>query len=131
MSKNVFAMFISAVTSLWEKKPMTRAVNTLEERDVQLEQQVRQLTSQQSQAQAILDSMVEGVCALDRQGRVLWVNRSAERLFGVPSQEAVGRRLIELFRQPEVEGVVREALERQQPCLREVQVFGPHERTIM
>ena len=130
MSTNVFARFISAVASLFGKKSTTPTVNVLKERDIQLEQQVRQLTSQQSQAQAILDSMVEGVCALDRDGRVLSMNRSAERLFGVSSQQAIGRRLIELFRQPEVEGAVREALERQQPCLREVQVFAPQERTI-
>lgn len=91
----------------------------------QLQQRVQELESQQTQAQAILESMVEGVLALDGDARVLWLNASARRLFGVSADEAEGKRLLELFRQPEMEGLIREALASRRPVVREVQAFGP------
>jgi two-component system, OmpR family, phosphate regulon sensor histidine kinase PhoR len=64
---------------------------------------------------AIFNSMVEGILILDAEGRVLTVNRSLERLFGV-ANELRGKSLMEAFRAHELlelyervqkEGVVR------------------------
>ncbi len=104
-----------------------QAINAMAD---QLQRRVEELESERNQARAILESMVEGVCALDRDGRLLWLNASAQRLFGVQTPHAEGRRLTELFRQPEVEALIREVLERHAPTSREVQTFTPPEQTI-
>jgi len=96
----------------------------------QLERRVQELESQRNQAQAILQSMVEGVCAVDRDGRLLWFNASAQRLFSIEPSNTMGKRLTELFRQPELDGLIREVLERHQPSSREIQVFAPQEQAI-
>lgn len=103
------------------------AFNTMAD---QLEHRVHELESQRNQAQAILESMVEGVLALDQEGRVLWLNGSGQRLFGVPSRQAIGKRFIELFRQPAVEELLSEALGQGRPAAREVTVFSPQERIV-
>ena len=126
----LFAALIGTAVSLRIRRSLQEAGSAWQEQHAKLAYQVRQLTSQHDQAQTILDSMMEGVCALDREGRVLWVNRSAERLFGLQSQEAVGKRLADLVRQPQVEALVQEVLTKRQPEAREVQVFGPMEQTI-
>lgn len=41
--------------------------------------------------QALLDAAVDAVILIDHQGRMLVVNRSAERLFGYAAQQLVGR----------------------------------------
>jgi len=96
----------------------------------QLQARVVDLESQRDQAEIILETMGEAVCALNREGQVLWVNRSAERLLGVRQAEAAGKRLVELFRRPELEGLLTEAFERGESAVREVHAFGPRDQTI-
>jgi two-component system, OmpR family, sensor histidine kinase VicK len=52
-----------------------------------------------AQLQAVLDNLVEGVIACDREGRLTMSNRSGLRLLGLPgrSQEGVGRPVEELM----------------------------------
>jgi len=111
-------------------RSMQRAAEAKRLVDDQLRQRFQELETQRSQAQVILESMVEGVCALDRQGRVLWLNASAQRLFGVTPGQASGKRLIELFRQPEMDALTQEALLHHRCAVREVQTFGAQERTL-
>lgn len=47
--------------------------------------------------QAILNSLSEGVCAVDRQGFVRCFNSAAEDITGISAEEAVGSALEELF----------------------------------
>ncbi len=96
----------------------------------QLERQLQELKSQGSQAQAILESMGEGVLALDADGRILWLNGSAQRLLGAGTSQAAGKRLTDLFRQPDIEELVRETATHQRPSAREVHVFSPDERVV-
>ena len=96
----------------------------------QLEARLQQLESQRNQAQAILESMGEAVLALDADGRILWLNGSAQRLLGMDAGRTVGRRLTELFRQPDVEECLRETATHQRPSAREVHVFSPEERVV-
>ncbi len=104
-----------------------REINRMAE---QVQRRVQELESQRNQAQAILESMVEGVAALDRDGRILWLNASAQRLFGVTTEQAAGKRLAELFRQPEIEALIKEVLSQRRPAVREVQTFPPQERSM-
>ena len=106
---------------------LSQALNTMAD---ELERRMEELESQGRQAQAILESMVEGVLALDRDGRILWLNGSAQQLLGTTASQAVGVRLTELFRHPELEEVVGEALTQGHPSIREVQAFAPQERIV-
>ncbi|MGA2014938.1 MAG: PAS domain-containing protein, partial [Solirubrobacteraceae bacterium] len=51
---------------------------------------------------ATLESMSDGFCTLDAQGRDVYVNREAERLLGRPREQLLGRTVREVF--PEVVG---------------------------
>ena len=106
---------------------LSQALNAMAD---ELERRVRELESQGRQAQAILESMVEGVLALDREGRILWLNGSAQQLIGTTASQAVGIPLTQLFRQTELEDVIREALTEGRPSVREVQAFAPQERVV-
>jgi two-component system phosphate regulon sensor histidine kinase PhoR len=75
-----------------------------------IERRVREVESQGQQAQAILESMAEGVLALDGDGRILWLNGSAKRLLGADAARAAGVRLTEVFRQAGLEELIQEAL---------------------
>ncbi|HEC96645.1 MAG TPA: PAS domain-containing protein [Nitrospirae bacterium] len=54
-------------------------------------------------AEAILNTMSEGVCTVDTNGVIVSANRSAERILGIPATNLVGRDYTEIFSEP-VEG---------------------------
>ena len=95
-----------------------------------LQRRLSHLQAEAHDAHTILDSMVESVVALDLDGRMLWLNYSAQRLIGVAPDQAMGRRFTELFRSPDVEAVIQEALSRRQPSSREVRTSDLQERVI-
>src|SRR5690606_3868684 len=45
----------------------------------------------------VLSQVEDAVIAVDTDERITYMNRAAERLFGVPSDEALGRPIPELF----------------------------------
>jgi signal transduction histidine kinase len=64
------------------------------------------LRQREAEAQAVLQGVVEGVFAVDRDRRVRYLNPRAEQLLGVASQEAVGRFCGDVLR-PAAPGGVR------------------------
>ena len=58
---------------------------------------LRRLENENSELKSILDTATDGVLVLDRAGRVLSANRSAEALFGYEAAEIVERDFSDLF----------------------------------
>jgi PAS domain S-box-containing protein len=58
---------------------------------------MRELEAAVREMRAILDTATDGVALIDRDGRVLGMNRSAEALFGFDSAEVEGRHFTALF----------------------------------
>ena len=94
------------------------------------EEKVRELTRERSLLSAILSALVESVIAVDPQGRVLFTNAAAERLFSVDSQGIRGRPFFEVFRQTPLTQVVQEALETGSPITREIIILSPDEHIL-
>ena len=122
----LFSLGLWGLVSRSATRPLEEIRTTIR----QLEQHVQTLESQRNQAQAILESMVEGVLALDQAGRLLWLNRSAQQLFGVRPEQVTGKSVLEVVRQPELEELVTRALVERRPAIREVQSFAPHEQVV-
>jgi len=62
---------------------------TLNRMAAQLAEQIAVIMQQRNEQEAILESMHEGVLALDTQERVITVNRAAEALLGVMVTQAI------------------------------------------
>jgi two-component system phosphate regulon sensor histidine kinase PhoR len=58
----------------------------------------------------VLDSMIEGVVAVDREQRIVFLNTGARRLLGISNAIGVGNRLYETIRVPAFLDTVNEAL---------------------
>jgi len=67
----------------------------------------------------ILDSISDGVFTVDDEWRITSFNRAAERITGVPREEAVGQRCCEVFRASICEGecALRSTLETGKPVI--------------
>lgn len=79
---------------------------------------------------AILESMTEGVIALDAGERVLHANRSAAQCLGLAAVPPPGTSLVEVVRLPEISQVVRAALRGASAQETDVLLPGPAGRVL-
>jgi PAS domain S-box-containing protein len=71
----------------------------------------------EEQYQTILDSITDGVYAVNNNWRITYFNRAAEKIIGISRQEAIGKSCFEVFRSNVCEDtcIVRETLSTKKP----------------
>jgi two-component system phosphate regulon sensor histidine kinase PhoR len=106
---------------------LAQAFNRLSDR---LATRIAQLEEDRQQLRTILSGMVEGVVALDAEGRVLFANDRAQQLLEFPVTNPVGRRLWEVVRQRPLLDVVQQALAGPQPHRQELTWAGASLRSL-
>jgi diguanylate cyclase (GGDEF)-like protein/PAS domain S-box-containing protein len=73
---------------------------TLERRQRDMERAAQDLRQSERRKAAIVEGALDAVVTTDHEGRVLEFNAAAERIFGLPRAEALGRSLPELILPP-------------------------------
>ncbi len=76
----------------------------------QLDDTIKAITQQRNEREAILSGMVEGVVAVDDAERLITINRAAAALLGVTQDQAEGRAIQQVVRNPELQQFVVAAL---------------------
>ena len=82
------------------------------------------------QAEAILESLAEGVVAVDGEGNFVAINPAARALLGVGGQPLIGASLFERLRQRDLHELVREVMHTGRLTLRDLPLFAPRERIL-
>jgi two-component system, OmpR family, phosphate regulon sensor histidine kinase PhoR len=93
---------------------------------------IQELESERAKVGAVLDSMVEGVIALDRQGLVLLMNPSARRILDLGEEPVAGHSLLEVIRSRGLSDLVEvcRTLKPNEQCTREVALQLPVHRVL-
>ena len=73
------------------------------ELQVQVDARSGELRDSHARLQSIIDSAVDGIIVIDTEGRIESFNRGAERLFGYPGGEVIGRNVNLLMPSPDHE----------------------------
>jgi len=94
------------VSGASEYQALARTFNEMSE---ELATQFAQLEQDRQQLRAILDGMVEGVVAMDREQCLLFVNDRAADLLGFRPEEAIGRKFWEVVRHRNVQQILQRA----------------------
>ncbi len=89
-----------------------------------LDARIRTIVRQKAEQEAVFASMIEGVVAVDREARVVAMNRAAADMFGVDADSARGRPVHELIRSVSFHEVASSALESAGPLGAEIRVAG-------
>lgn len=105
-------------------RALGKILNALAQR---LREGSQELSQGKSEVLAILSSMIEGVVALDHQGRILFINPAMERLFGVDPSDAQHKIFLEVFRHHPLQDVLTSVLDHRAPLVQEIQLFLPQE----
>ncbi len=96
-----------------------------------LRERMETVDRQRAELDAVLSSMEEGVLAVDREERVISLNRAAAELFGVNPQASRGRDIREVVRNPQVQGCVARLLAESAPFSENVTISTPGERNLL
>ena len=97
-----------------------------------LRSRVQTLEGERAKVTTILDSMVEGVMALDANGRILVTNPSARRILDFAPEQLEDRSLLEVVRNRELSDLVEwcRSLTTPERCSREVVLTTPQRRVL-
>jgi len=82
------------------------------------------------QAAAILESLAEGVVAVNAAGEIVSINPAARALLGLGQLSLAGANLFETLRQVELHELVREVLRSGRLTLKDFPLFSPRERRL-
>lgn len=72
--------------------------------EAQVDARSADLRDSSARLQSIIDSAVDGIIVIDAKGHIEAFNRGAERLFGYPAVEVIGRNVSMLMPSPHAEG---------------------------
>lgn len=97
-----------------------------------LRTRIEELQEEQAKSAAILDSMVEGVIAVDAHDHVVLTNPSAARIFRTSHERSVGKPFLEVIRNKELHDLIGEcrAHATADAITRELHLYTPRERVI-
>lgn len=76
---------------------------TKDELEAQVDARASELLDSSARLQSIIDSAVDGIIVIDAKGRIESFNKGAERLFGYPGAEVIGRNVSVLMPSPDHE----------------------------
>ncbi len=80
------------------------------EMSLSLQEKITTISEERGKLETILSSMVDGVIMTDSEGTVMLTNPAAERFFNFRKDEAVGRHLIEVINDYEIDEVLKSCL---------------------
>lgn len=111
--------------SVYSQDELGKLAKTLNYMADKLNERMRELIEERLKMSAILNSMMEGVIAFDRDGRIIMANPGAARAFGKSDEDLTGKKLIEVIRNKEFSDMFYEVLESKSSCQREVSLLYP------
>jgi len=80
----------------------------------ELHDRINRITEQRNELDTVLSSMVEGVIAFDKDGRVINLNQAAANILGISTAVSRGRTLREVIRNADLQQCIARVLERQE-----------------
>ncbi len=108
-----------------EMASLSEAMNQMA---AQLEDRIRTVVNQQTEIEAILSSMLEGVIAVDAEERILNMNFSAARMFAVDADGFKGRSIQETIRNREMHSLIHATLTTGKTLWRDITVHQDEEK---
>lgn len=118
------------LSSLSEVHSLAESMNRMAE---QLDERIRSIALQKNETEAILSSLVEGVVALDHKLVILRCNQAFQGLFELKGRQVIGRKLIEVVRNSELDSLLSEPSEASRSFVHDISVIeeGGGTRTLL
>jgi two-component system phosphate regulon sensor histidine kinase PhoR len=131
----LLCIFIKPLEKLWKTMKLLepemqvstykKFIKTVSKYLTEQEEKVRREIKGREEVESILFSMVEGVVATDSSGRISFMNPTAEQLFQIENDSALGKYPREVWREFELVEMFHQVFVTGQPQTREFQLDSP------
>ena len=102
--------------------------STLNKMAYDIEEKIKDISSQSQQLKAVFNSMIEGVVLTDKTGSILSVNQSIERIFKVRREDVEGKVFLEAIRNNDIAEIISSIIESGKPVSKEIALAYPVQR---
>jgi len=132
VARNLAKSFGTETLPITNHDELNQLGRTLNQLAARLQDRILALESERAKVSAILDSMVEGVIALDPQGKILVTNPSACRILDLIDEKVEGKSLLEVIRNKELADLVNwcQTLNAAVRYRKEVDLHSPNRRVL-
>ncbi len=107
---------------------MSRLAEALNQMASQLDEKINTIIQQRNEQQAVFQSMVEGVVAVDQEERFISINQAAADLFHVETSQVQGRGMREIIRNTELQRFMLKVLRSEKNIESEIRLWDKDER---
>jgi len=99
---------------------------------VQLNDRLNRIARQNSEKEALLSSMVEGVIAVNNQEQIISINQAAATLFHIDNPDsAMGRYLHEVIRKKSIHQFIKQVFTNREVIESEIVIYGRDEKHLL
>jgi two-component system phosphate regulon sensor histidine kinase PhoR len=113
-----------------ETEEMGGLADAMNQMAAQLDNRVKTIIDQRNQLETVLESMLEGVIAVDTEERIASINQAAAQLFENEPADCQGKSIQEIVRSPALQQFIHKALNTKHPSEEDITVFQNEERVI-
>ncbi|MFO7815069.1 MAG: ATP-binding protein [Halanaerobiales bacterium] len=96
----------------------------------ELEDKITEISQEKNRIEAILESMLDGVIAVDKETRVLLINPAARKIFNIEAENVKGKKLINILLSHRIDMYLERAFEKKESIRREIKYKNPEEKII-
>ena len=96
----------------------------------ELEDKIIEISQEKNKIEAILESMVDGVIAVDESGEISLINTAARRIFNIEAEEIEGKSLITTLFNHRIDMYLQRAFDTKESIKREIKYKNPDEKII-
>jgi len=111
-----------------DSQEMAALAEAMNEMAASLDDRMRTIAEQRNELEAVFDAMTEGVLVVDRDERVVHLNRAAEAILRVQAPDARGRFIQEVARNPDLQAFLRTAISSDRPVEGDIAWHGDQDR---
>ncbi len=105
-----------------------RLASTLNKMAQDIEDKIGEIATKSQHLEAIFNSMVEGVIVTDKLGRIVSINQTVEKIFGVTKLEVKDKLFLEAIRNKEISEVIDSILKNGKSISQEIDLVFPVQR---
>jgi len=93
-----------------------------------LENKIKVISEDRNKMEVVLSSVIEGIAAIDREGKIILCNYAFEKIIDFPRNKALGKFHWEIIRNNQLNELLKETLQEGQALTREIILFLPSEK---
>jgi two-component system phosphate regulon sensor histidine kinase PhoR len=109
---------------------LRQLADSLNSMAAQLDDKLNIISEQRNTQQAVLESMKEGVLAVDHDEKILLINKAAEDIFSIPEGNYTGRTLQEVVRVSEIQKFFNKIIRSGSPQESEIIIQEEQDKTL-